>query len=136
MEAVDDKDKRNLDPNLWIREGECKPGCGACCRTMILPLDPRLASAKKEDLEDFKWWASRHGIGIHITTYDLLDGRLPRVEAHLPIECKWLTEDGRCFSQHDKPMMCHSFPQIPFDLRTIEDVCTYSFERREDDKTA
>lgn len=144
MEAINDQDKKVLDQDLWEREGECKPGCGACCRSMILPLDPRLASARTEDLEDFRRWARLHGVRIQITTYDLLDGRLPRVEAYLPIQCFWLDDDGRCIGHEawlkgatavEKPNMCKSFPQIPFDLRTIEDVCTYKFKRREDETT-
>ena len=106
----------------FVRSGGCTAGCGACCEFMILPLHPQLLKAEKAKLDDYKLWASYHGVVV----YEAPDGLMARV----PIACEKLDEDKRCsvFGTDERPNMCSRTPKVPLDIEGLEDVCTYKWE--------
>ena len=102
---------------VWLRSGECTPGCGACCEYMLLPIHPAIIA--NVGFRDWCRWAELHD-GIKI------EGDWIK----LSIKCRELTEDKKCRVYGMpllRPAMCERFPRQPVDLEGLEDVCTYKF---------
>ena len=98
------------------RQGECTAGCGACCRVLLLQVNPAYW-----DREDARRWIELHGIQLV-----RLDGG---IYARIPLACEALTPDGLCrlFGMPERPGLCQRFPLGPRDLAGLEPVCTYTF---------
>lgn len=104
---------------VWQRSGSCTAGCGACCRTMLLPLHPGMTLRA-----DYQRWAELHGVAFV--------QRNGVTWARLPLACQALTADGMCalHGQPERPRMCADFPLAPSDLLELPE-CTYRFETHE-----
>ena len=104
------------------RSGACTPGCGACCRWLLLQVNPAYAAA-----DDVAHWIALHGI-----TLLPLDGG---IYARIPLPCRELTPAGGCalFDDPRRPALCGRFPLGPRDLAGLTDVCTYAFEENVND---
>lgn len=105
----------------WHRTGGCTTKyCGACCRFLVLPLDPRIRLQPAEKLADFELWLRYHGIEMY-ETGDWL-------AVKLPIPCEKLTDEGQCgvYGTPDRPNLCSRIPRSPLDVEGIEE-CTYEF---------
>lgn len=103
-----------------MREGECTPGCGSCCRFLRLQVNPQYI-----ELPDVKHWIELHGIRLRKK-----DGG---VWAYIPISCTALTPEGMCGLQGkpERPELCATFPEGQWQLDELTymgvDNCTYTF---------
>lgn len=101
-----------------LRVGECKVGCGACCRDIWLEVAPVY-----HEEADLKHWLALHNVSV-----SQMNGR---TWAHIPVACSQLAEDGKCnaFGTPMRPQMCEDFPVFPEQIvmSQIGDVCTYRF---------
>ena len=110
--------------DLYVRYGGCTRGCGACCREMIIPIDPALI--RRPAFHGWRQWLESHG-GIRLL--------VERGAVLIPLQCDHLQEGGSC-AVHDspeRPQMCARYPRHPQDV--LVDECTYGFVTVPDDIT-
>lgn len=116
-------DEEILSPDgKWLRTGGCTVGCGACCRFIVLPLDPRICHASVDRVADWIKWLKLHGVEVTMSGDWLA--------AKIPLACHELQPDGTCgvYGTDKRPNMCNAYPKQPLDLEGVEDVCTYRWE--------
>ena len=108
-------------PVLDRREGSCTVGCGACCRFLVLQVNPQYIQN-----EDIRRWIELHGIR--------LQERDGACWAYIPTPCSALTPEGTCslFGQEGRPRVCEVYPTSQAQLDELhefvgEEVCTYRF---------
>ena len=100
--------------NGWVRHGECRPNCGACCLVLMQDLEVRVNTP----LQDPAYWKARgltdHGDGSVTARGTLL------------APCPQLTTDVRCALQSSgKPQWCQDYPTAPEQI--TEMPCSYWF---------
>lgn len=100
-----------------MRTGECN-GCSACCRFLILQVNPAYMGADKRQ------WIEMHGIRL----FEQDGGVWARINA----TCNHLTEGGKCGIHEDRPQACRDFPAVQGDIDLVDEwagerVCSYSF---------
>ena len=101
-------------PNGWVRHGECRPNCGACCLVLIQGLTVRVQT----DVAEPAYWAAR---GIAPES----DGSVT-VTGHILSPCPQLTPDVRCGLQAaGKPQRCQDYPTAPEQIAALP--CSYWF---------
>lgn len=98
------------------RQGYCKEDCAACCKFLILQVNPQYKS------KDIRRWIESHGIELKEK-----DGGL---FAYIPIPCTAL--DGtKCLIYEDRPEVCRTWPQSQAEIETLKDYtneeCTFFF---------
>lgn len=138
--------------------GECRAGCGACCRHLYLPLPPHWGVQIIEDSD-----GRRLGValpkGLPDETIEFYQARglvvspkrnwgfLPTVpdysvaqnsgHAMLRLEypCPRLTESGMCdvHGTARQPKVCREYPTPMTDLASVADVCTVRIEEVTED---
>ena len=103
-----------------MRTGECQVGCGACCRFLVLQVNPQYI-----EVDDVRRWIELHGIKLRMR-----DGGC---WATIPLPCSAL-EEGRCslYGSEERPKTCDVFPSSQADIDLVheftgEEVCTYRF---------
>lgn len=101
--------------NGWQRSGGCHADCGACCKYLMLPIDPE----RRPGFVHWDHWVKAHGIEII--------GSKVRV----PLPCQYLTWDNQCavYDTEERPKMCVEGPRLPEDIKGLEDRCTYQWRR-------
>jgi len=98
----------------WVRHGECRPGCGACCLVLIQGLTIKCETNVREPA----YWAAR---GVTQEP----DGSVS-VTGHLLAPCPQLTADVRCGLQDSgKPKYCQDYPTAPEQIAALP--CSYWF---------
>jgi hypothetical protein len=99
-----------------VRQGECLPNCGACCKFVRLQVPPTYQET------DTRGWLQLHG--IRLTT---IDGA---TFATIDRRCDALTDDNRCslYGKPERPQLCADWPATPGAMAGLEDVCGYRFE--------
>lgn len=154
---------------MWLREGGCTAGCGACCEAMVIPttgnmkmsgtdvleIDVALHVTDRPGYRDWEYWLGLHDVylflegkrlyaqvpvaDIRVEGYDGTDlpgyfgitiiNKQGAMLAHIPKRCQELTDDRRCavFGTAQRPEMCAIYPQHPYDIEGLEQVCTYRF---------
>ena len=105
-----------------MREGECTPGCGACCRFIRLQVNPQYMQS------DVRHWIELHGIRLR--------EHGGGVWAYVPLPCSALTPEGMCGLQGkpERPELCGVFPSGQWQLDELKFMgadCTYSFPQEE-----
>lgn len=116
---------------MEVRTGYCRRGCGACCESMILPLDLRIIQTPK--FHDWRKWARLHGVDIKLRSWD--KQTVSDVLAFVPLSCAMLDSDTKdCIVYDHRPEMCRKGPVSlqEVELWGLEDVCTYKFEEATD----
>lgn len=102
------------------RSGACTEGCAACCRSIVLQVNPQYGQQ-----EEVRAWIEWHGIKI--------EERDGACWATVSQPCKALTPEGKCslYGQEDRPLTCEYWPVSQSDIDKLEkpEVCTYKFER-------
>ena len=98
----------------WIKSGECKK-CGACCRHLILGLNPNDARDK-----DFCRFLALRGVKVH-----WFDGT---PYADLPVKCQALTSEGLCRVYEKRPRGCAVGPLNSWEPQ-LHKKCGYKFTR-------
>lgn len=104
-----------------MRTGECTVGCGACCKFVILQVNPAYLDAERRS------FIEAHG--IRLTARD--GGAWGSVD----VACKHLTTDLKCgvFGKSERPQACSDFPFVQSDIDLVDahagaKVCSYEFE--------
>ena len=100
-----------------MRTGECN-GCAACCRFVILQVNPQYMEADKRS------WIEMHGIRL----FEQDGGTWARITA----TCQHLTAENKCSIHDTRPQTCRDFPAVQSDIDIVdafvgERVCSYSF---------
>ncbi len=102
------------------RTGECTVGCGACCKFLILQVNPQYLDA------DRRRWIEMHDIRL----LEQGDGVWARIKA----TCQYLTIAGSCkvFGMPERPQTCAMFPVVQTDIDLVDEwagekVCSYAF---------
>ena len=102
-----------------MRTGECN-SCAACCRFLILQVNPAYLDADKRQ------WIELHGIRL----FEQDGGVWARIDA----ACTHLTNDGKCgvFGTSHRPQTCADFPSVQSEIALVDDwageqVCSYEF---------
>ena len=103
------------------REGSCTSGCGACCRFLVLQVNPQY-----RDQGDIQRWIELHGIR--------LVERGGYVWAYIPTPCSQLAPDGTCGIHETRPDVCREWPQSEAQIVELheyvgEEVCSYRFSQ-------
>jgi Fe-S-cluster containining protein len=98
----------------------CTPGCGACCRFLVLQVNPQYL-----ENADVARWVELHSIKLR--------RRGLGVFATIPLACDALTDEGMCSIHPDRPDVCRSFPQSEAAIDIIheevgQEVCTVKFD--------
>jgi Fe-S-cluster containining protein len=108
-----------------MRQGDCTPNCGACCKFIILNVNPSY-------LKD-KAWIEAHGIKV----FEQDGGVWIRINA----ACNHLTEDNQCgiYGKPERFESCSLFPTVQSDIDLVneeagEAVCSYSFSSAAQEK--
>ena len=97
----------------------CTPGCGACCRWIVLQVNPQY------DNPDIARWIGLHGIR--------LQRRDGGIFAYIPTPCSALGGDGMCTIYEERPEVCRIFPTSEAEVAMVDEyvgekVCTVKFE--------
>ena len=102
------------------RTGFCSENCAACCRFLVLQVNPQYA-----ELEDVKRWVELHGIKLAI--------RNGACWAYIPTPCSALA-GTQCslYGTAARPKVCDDWPTSQADIDelhrfTEREICTYSF---------
>lgn len=123
--------------------------------TEALEIDVAPEVAQRPGFEDWEYWLGLHDVylfregkrlyaqvpvdGIRVEGYDGTDlpgyfgiaviNKLGTLLAHIPKRCQELTDDRKCglFGTPQRPLMCATYPQHPYDIEGLEQVCTYRF---------
>ena len=104
-----------------MREGFCKTGCGACCKFLVLQVNPQYYNSP-----DIKNWVELHGIR--------LVKRDGGVWAYIQATCRELQEDNSCglYGKPERPNVCAEWPFNQAEINDLdafvgEKTCSYSF---------
>ena len=110
------------------REGSCLEGCAACCKFLVLQVNPAY-----HEQEDVRRWVELHGIRLEM--------RSGACWAYIPLPCSAL-QGTKCGIYETRPDVCRTWPQSQADIIELErhvgqKVCGYSFaaggEQREEE---
>src|SRR3990170_1868484 len=102
------------------RGGYCREGCGACCKLVLVNVNPVYMEPDKKSWlelhEGLRLFRQNGGVWMAIQT-----------------SCRHLTADNKCgiFGQPERPQTCDDFPFAQNDIDLLNDEfnagCTYSF---------
>ncbi len=107
------------------RQGFCTEGCGACCRFLILQVNPQY-----NEVAEVKKWIELHGIKLRVDEQGAC-------WASIPLQCTELTAEGMCglFGKAERPKTCDVWPTSQATIDELDEyvgekVCTYEFREK------